>query len=116
MKINEACQKTHILAIDVFVIMLVLFSYVMAFHAEKYEIIPEGIEYNIIDINGEQVIITAYQPQTNYTLIPLIDAKRLEQEQKSFTKQITLFGTIIFILYALTQWRRWKQKIDSWND
>ena len=103
MKLNDACQRTHPLAIDLFLIMLVTLNIALAWTSPQYQIIPEHLENSI------------YQAQTNNTVITQAQAQEINQERKAFKNKLTIFGTIIFILYALTQWTRWKQKINTWK-
>ena len=100
-KLNDACQRTHPLAIDLFLIMLVTLNIALAWTSPQYEIITEHLAF--------------YEAQTNNTLITQTQAQEINQERKAFKNKLTIFGTIIFILYALTQWTRWKQKINTWK-
>lgn len=109
-KIDEAAQKSHRLAIDLFLLMILIYTAHAAITNTAYEIIPTEQTSNI-RLNGQNTTISLYEPQTNYTLITEQEYKALQAQNKDFTNKITLFGTIIFILYATTQYPRWKQKL-----
>lgn len=109
-KINTAAQKSHRIAIDLFLLMILSYTAHAALTNTPYEIIPKEQTNNIL-INGQNTTISLYQPQTNYTLITEEEYEAIKAQNKAFTNKITLFGTIIFILYAITQYPRWKQKL-----
>jgi hypothetical protein len=108
--INEASQKTHRLAIDLFLLMILTYNVFAALTAPTYEIIPTEATMNIT-IEGKTTTTTLYTPQTTYELITEQEYNEQANNKKAFMNKITLIGTSIFILYAITQWNRWKQKL-----
>ena len=106
MRINDACQKNHVLAIDLFLLMLLVFSFSMKITATQYEVVPDS--YVIETTTG--VFYPGYEQLTSNELITEAQQEVLRKDHRSFVNRITLFGTIIFVLYSFTQWSRWKKR------
>lgn len=111
MRLNESCQKTHRLAIDLFLIMVLGFTLVMQLSSPLYEVVPDE-KIKTIVIDGEKVnLLSGYTPQTNHTLISSSEYEERLKEKNAFTNRITLFGIIIFLLYSASQYKLWKRNL-----
>jgi len=111
MKINEACQKTHRLAIEIFLIMTVIFVLTIKLTTPLYEVVPKEKAF-FLSIDGvDQELHLGYVNQTSYELISEEKANVLHERNKAFQNRINVFGITIFLLYAITQFSRWKKKV-----
>lgn len=111
MRINEAAQKTHRLAIDLFLVMIISYSLVAGITNNNYEIVPDEYAQTIITEEGKEItIFVGYEQQTNYDLITKKEWDHKRQEIKDFQRPINIFGIIIFVLYSFTQYKNWKKK------
>ncbi|MCA1800585.1 MAG: hypothetical protein LC650_04775 [Actinobacteria bacterium] len=76
---------------------------------------PDHDVGNTILVNGSALTLYSYTPQTNYTLISQAEWDAKAKDKKRFKNNITLFGVVIFCLYAYTQRKRWKNKLSGWT-
>jgi hypothetical protein len=94
--------------------MVVVASFWLSSLTPQYEIVPENATGTIL-MNGTPTTVYFY---VNQTTLPLIIQSEWDAKYgplKDLHRNLTFFGGFIFVLYGVTQWKRWKRKALSWS-